>query len=527
MPLGRDPADRHPPPPRVRIARRRSGRTRRGGGSVGLPPLYVDPITLIAFADTDDEFGGYETALLRVANRYTYVGATDYQDFADQFDELTAAQKAGAVMVNIEFPFLAILQRGDSEGVLAAWVTDPNVLTEATRQSVTIDGASTLDDFRALAQACWQDAVDYAVAGGSSYAFHYASRLSVSASNGVPRAGIKAAAPANGLSWWTTGSGSDPVTAYTDMLADNQIGPLATAQNNAPGHGLAVYSFVPNSPEWLAYAGDWTSASAVRKDADGNTLGTDFSATDLPHWVAASIRPQPQLWRDACDDAVTALDLDAADVPDEVVAIVLAPGTEGRRNDFIDYQHWAGLGAKSVSGWLDSEVVPLFTSGDDDDPTFGPPEKVAIWTNATYYFVTQATNQGDANTTALELIANRIRHALEVELFGRDPDPVGDPAPWGSSVMATQDAWYLANSLRDEWWNDGSAGDWWTVAGGSQLPAGTTLDEDSPLAPWLDFTNDIGRTEVLTALRHYISTKMLDAVKAASAAISARTPLTA
>jgi hypothetical protein len=516
-----------PTPPRARLVRRRRGRNRSGGAG-GLPAIYADPALAIAFTDSDPEWHTYAGRVARAARRYTYmavVGQT-YADFTADFDALDATEKA-AVMVNLEYPWLEILMQRDDEGVDAAWLVDAAVLAEGTRQSITIDGGTTLAQFRTLAITLWREATTYALANGCSMVMHYGSAgLSFSEPTGAPWGGWAETARPSGRTYWLSDAVSHPSAEEkrTTISTQNGMASLIAAQRGATHHGVGMYCFVPSGDYADEIIDEWTEDGIVRKNTDGETVTPDYERDDLDHWTAVTSKWWPRLYVDFADDALADEAIEADDYPSSIAAMVFGPGIQAAVGDFRNRQQWAGLGMKTIDGYIGNEITPLYTDPTEDADKNRRPDALVVWADMRYYFVTEVIRARTAGGD-LERQTNIMRFAMEAELFGRDRDPAGDGFPFGETTQATLDAWYEANSLGDGWWNTDAEGDWWTVAGGSQLPAGLTLDSSCPLAPWLDFTADIGRAEVVTALRHYVSEKSVKSIEAASAVVASRTPV--
>ena len=77
-------------------------------------------------------------------------------------------------------------------------------------------------------------------------------------------------------------------------------------------------------------------------------------------------------------------------------------------------------------------------------------------------------------------------------------------------IQARQGKWLFDNSLTDGWWarnGDGAENRVWydLLDGGNKLPSPCVLDQNSPLAPWLNFNSQITTNHIHEALKNYIS----------------------
>jgi len=492
---------------------------------VGQTVLYADPRTLIAFSPSDPEYAAYESRLSAVSTRYTYLAcpaisghaANTYAAFVSAFDSLSTGDKAGAIMVNLEDTYwLTILNQPDTSGVNSAWQTAPEIIEEFSRQSVTLNGSTTLDTYRQVAAQLWNDAADYALGQGASDVIHYASvGQSFSDFTGVPRGGIRTYAPASGVSWWTTGS---PLMrdSYDTVVSTAALKGLMLGQTNASAHGCSIYCFIPNSSRADAVMSHYASASATRYSAGSIPQATDFDSSDLRHWVRDTARRQLAEYVRACVKTHETLGVSAAGVPSRTDAVLLGCGTPILTGSFINWQHWNGLLMRTADRVAEDEVAALFMAGDVDGPLFRSPRRIWFWHSAQYYFVSLATNTlASSNTVA------PTRWSHEVDLFQRPAYTPGEPI--GSTSQATQNAWFAANCMGDSWWNSGSAGHWWTVGSGSMLPSPCVLDSTCPLVTggWLTLDHSITRAEVVTAIKHWVSDTTVGGVEAARTALDA------
>jgi len=492
---------------------------------IGQTVLYADPRILVAFADTDPEYAAYEARLAAVSTRYTYLqayavtghAANTYAAFTAAFDGLSVSDKAGAIMVNLEYTYwLDILGRLDADGVNSAWVTAPEIVEEFSRQSLTLNGSTTLATFRQAAAALWNDAAAYALGEGASDVIHYSSvGLSFSDFTGAVRAGIRTSPPSSGVSWWVTGT--TPLrTSYDTAIAGGAFKGRMLGQTGADAHGCSIYSFVPNSDRGDSVMPNYASASGIRYNAASAVQSTDFESDDLRHWVRENGRRLLAEYGRACLNTHETFGVTAAGVPSRTDAIVLGVGTPALPGTFINWQHWNGLLMRTADRVAEDEVAALFRPGDSDGGFFLPPRRVWVWHFASYYFVTLATS-----TLASSNEVAQTRWSHEVDLFQRPAFTTGEPL--GSTNQSTQDAWFSSHCMGDGWWNADTNGYWWTVAAGSRLPAPCVLDSTCPLVRggWLALDHSVTRAEVVTAIKHWVSDTMVGGVEAARSALDA------
>lgn len=504
-----------------------AGEASQGGSGAGVA-LFADPALLIAFTSSDPEYAEYEARILAAAGRYRFLngGACTWSAFLSGYGALTAAEKA-SVMLNIEEPWLAVLSRRTDLGVVEAWRTDPAVLDEAARKGVTIDGSTTLDQFRSLAYGLWNDATEHAAANGSSRIVHYGTTgVAFSEPTGAPRAGWRydSDQPPSGATYWQADATYHPTMdeAVATLRDQDALASLMRASSGTAvlHHAPGIYSYVPlGSAAWSTIA-DWTYPGVTRRSA-GSTVLPDYAAADLLHWVKATARREVQAYRDLADAYLADGRISSADYPPGIAPVVFPPCVQATVGDFRQSNQWHGFAMKDTATWVEAELVAMFSEQGIDSPAAtARPDAVYLWCDVRTYFLTRAIAAragGDA-----ERLTNQTRFAWERDVFGRDPDPAGDPFPWGSTTQATLDAWHLANSLGDGWWVTDAEGPWWTVAGGSQLPGGLSIGPSCAIAEWLSFDADIGRAEVVLALRHFVSDRMASAVESAAEALASR-----
>lgn len=486
----------------------------RDGFGVGKVPIYVDPRIVLGFDEGDDEFAAYAERLEAVSSRFTYLSAdatggnvsNTYASVVAQYEALSAADRARPVMVNAEYPWLAILQTEEGGAVSSSWTdgtTYPQVQVEFTRQGLgTVSGSTTLAELQAAAQGLYNDISAELTSQGCPMVVHYASvGLSFSDFAGVPRGGLRASAPANGRSWFS----KNPYTIREaiDIEIDGKvIRYLTEAQSDDAVHGAAMYCFVPNSTRFTANIANYTSSQITRKNAAGTTVSPDFHADDLRFWVRDTSRRLIAEYRRAMHKSYANEGLSASLIPTKVCAIVHGFGIPALMGSFINWQHWIGLGMKDVTRTAEDEFAALFTAGDADSPLAGGPDMVMVWHSAKYYFVTiPFLNTNTDNDVQKQTFM--VRWAHEVDFFGRPAFTSGEPV--GNTNQTTQNTWFQTHQMGDGYWVDDVP--WWTVAGGSQLPSPCVLDGTTELAPWLDFTGDIYTSDVKLAIRHCVSEK--------------------
>lgn len=502
----------------------RRGRSPSGGR--GRVPLYADPRTLIAFSEGSSEYATYLARLERVATRYSYVSAAsnDYATFVSAFDALSAGDQTGAVMANVETPWLEMLMTTDAEGKDAAWLTDPAVVSEASRQGVTIGAGTTLDQYKAIGIKLWRDCADYARSRGCTRIIHYASpSWSFSFTGGPPRAGVRP--NATGQTCWPAG----PSDAFDDFSAAGELWALFAAQANSDAFGAGFYSFCPTSDDYSQLVESTTLAAYGwgRTLADGTTpASTDFDLDSLRYWtgqnsraMAAKLRKWLSYW-----SATESASRWGYGSRNRIAAIVFPCGNNANRDNFVDYHHWSGMGVKDPSETAACELGAMFYDLDDNQlagvADNGRADEVWIWDSAAFYHITQFVSQVGTGSTEAQKLIMRERCAMEKLVFGRPIVGTGEAAILGSTDVADHDTWYASNCMPDSTCNTTTAY-WWKLVGGNQLPSPCVLDQSSPLAEWLDFSADIKQPAGVNALRHFVSDRNVTTVELCRAAMDA------
>lgn len=494
-----------------------------GAGGGGAPILYADPSLLIAFSSGDSEYAAYAARISAVTTYYKFLDPSTqtYDGFVTAFAALSATDKR-RILLNMEYPWLEVLMQLDSEGVDATWRTDAAVIAEGSRQGYTIGVGTTLAQYRAIAAKLWRDCCDYALANGCESVTCYGSAgLSFSEPTGAPWAGWFPSLPASGTTYWLSDPTFHPTIGQQSATITTGQGAahLIAAQRNATHHGLGMYSWVPVGSQADNEIASWSASGIVRKNASG-TVTPDFVRSDLDTWTKATTQWLPQAYADLADSALAASQITSDQFPKSLCTIVFPPCVPPYVGGYVENQRWTGLGMKTTAGWLANEVMPFLQPANSDTRKGRRPDAVMLWCDVRSYFSTYPSNARAGGNA--ERLTNMARNAHEVEFLKRTASPAGDPFPYGSTTQATLDTWYTNNSLADGWWNTDANGPWWKRVGGNQLGSACTLDNTSPLAPYLNFSANITRTHVLTAIRHYASEKMASAVESCASAASWR-----
>lgn len=524
-----------PPDRKVRPVRR-SIRVRRRGGKPGfgwrsgIPHLYMDPQYCVAFSEADDpaEYATYAQRLAGYAHPYTYVGTiSTYAQATAAIDALTSEQKSGVVMIDLEFPWLAMLWRLDSEGVDAAWEAgwSAEIDVEEARQGIT---ASTLAHYKTLAKGVNNDSVAYAKAAGCAFVVQYCyGSPPFSEPTGVPVAGLMATPPPSATSYFL----SDPTYHPTleeqmaDRVLGGAIGDMGDAQAHADACTMSMYSFVASGDRASTLFPDTAIAGVTRKTGAGGAASPDFTTAVMRYWSKKTTQGMVRAATDAQASAVQRGSMSAANLGKTFCPIIWGPEVRAYTGEFEEWNHWMGPTGKGIAEWAEDDVGAFALAADADMTDPIRPSKVFVFADVRYYWVTLPTTKASADADYGNR-CRRTRWALEVALFQRPCPDTGHP--WGdettllgSTNQTDQDAFFdnAYSFLADGWWLTTANGNWWTVAAGNRLTAPCVLDQNSPLAPWLNFTRDIRRADVITAIRHWMSDRMCLAAAAGRTAL--------
>ena len=508
--------------------------------------LFADPDLLIALPSSDALYAGFAARLVAASTPYTYISGSGISGYVPQtsdaciadFDALSDAKKAGYVMVNCEFPWLDILSHGITEALpdtnpadgIVDWQADPAIISESLAQGGGApDSSWSLADYQSLAVKCWTNITDTLKAKAIPPAgiVHYATTtVPFSSSYGVPSGALRYSAPVAGTADWFKGYTAGHPTLEDQFAASVSNGKLVSLRKAQAGaiDGAAAYSFDPNSGKAVDEIDRWDN-SAERYDYAGTLLTPDFTSEDLDAAVAVTSRRMWGEYRKAIQDTIDSGGLTQSDYPETMAAIVFGSGINAHYlSSMVVRQARFGLYAKGAAASATNEIAAMFEPPDLNWPVVGPPDQVWVWHSGNYYFWTEPSRTTDPTHPTIVsnpnylLATNMMRWSHEVDFLQRPWPPTADDFPWGATADSTVHEWYADNRLGDDWWTNQSSV-WWTVAGGSQLPAPCVLDQTSPLAQYLDWTADIGWIHIRRAVRAAISEQLVSGVEQAKAAV--------
>ncbi len=502
-------------------------------------PFYVDLHKLaLGFSPSEPEFASYAARIRAVATEYFYVAANaagghasnTYGAVQSAIAAMTPEQRAMPWMLNAEYPWLEILQQLDSEGVDPAWQAE-HAATLAEESARTGIALTNLASYKALAIRVLQDLSDLARASGCPKHVHYSGSLSFSDSTGLPYAARRATAFPSGKHRVSTDATFYPTMEqrFAALVAGGAIRDQAKAQSHADADAPGIYCMVPNGDRAISSGAmaEWQT-SAIRYDANGVAQATDFDPTQTRLWVRDTSRRLMGEHRKAHRECWRLGQLAASEVPKRIEPVVFGPFGYAALDGAPMWFHWAGPDQKDIDRTIEDEILALFTPGDQDAPLCCAPAGVWWWNDVGYYY----SHLVESMKASSPLVA-QSRWGDEVAFFQRparttssllstEPERYGvlGSPPAGFASWGVYHATYFdQHSLGDDWHNSGSAGAWWTVAGGSRLPAPCVLDQTSPLAPWLDWTADIHLPHIRKARKHYLSDRACTFVERAVVAL--------
>lgn len=500
----------------------------------------MDPAQSFGF-NASDNASAYETYSARLALSappYKYVGSIGtYAEAAAAVDALTAEEKSRPVMLDLEFPWLAILWRMDSDGVPASpnrWdeLYPAECAAEATRQGITLDGTTTLETWKTAAKAVNQDAQSYAKAQGCAYVVGYFyGTPPFSEGTGVPCGGLHYTPPASANSYFLANADYHPTLdeQSAERVAEGSIGDMGDAQANADACTASVYCNVCSGDRADDVLPDTAIAGVTRKTGTGDAASPDYTSDVLSHWVRATTSRLMQSAHAAQGAAVAAGSMSAANLGKPICPIIWGPEVRAFTGEFEEWNHWMGPTGKSITRWAEDEVAAFNAVPDSDAPAVRKPPKIFVFNDVRYYWLTIPTTYSSSDATYGWRV-RRARWALEVALFGRPcPDtshPVADETTLlGVTTQASQDAFFdnAYSFMSDSWWQTGASGSWWSSGGGSLIPSPCVLDSSSPLVTggWITLSGfPKVRSTIITAIRHWLSDRTCQAAEAARAALA-------
>lgn len=419
---------------------------------------------------------------------------------------------------------------------------------------------------RRVGEKQWNDLSVYALGNGDGsyssspkarYVIHYAG-APADANNGVPRSGIRRIPNTTKRSYWER---NEFLFDFDDIYdggetSFDRTNSLYGSQTMASETAVSFYNTYPQSQEWAVGATFWFTDfdAGNRKNPEGTALSSDYSFADLLYWQTkehASIIGQ-------YNHALAEYNITNQTAPEKFAAIVTPMWSyEGGEITEILWNAWSGS-RKDPRLAAAMDAASLFSRRDQDNPITKSPDSVWVWDATHYYWIdipTKSTytpensqsspgnhptewpgystylSTNDPKVLNAGVIGQTMfaRNYLEKMLFGRpeyptallqliESDGISSGGIDGVSVnqargdiQARTGKWIFDNSLTDAWWVTNpyyihaENRVWYDPIGGSQLPSPCVLDQDSPLAPWLNFNSEIRTTDVIEAMRNYVS----------------------
>jgi hypothetical protein len=552
-------------------------------------------------SDPDDPTGAlakpYKDRLSAVSKRYKYMtddsgypdanqngipGSTKtrgYTGVVDHFNRLISRglDEEKTLMIELEYPWLAILQRLDSQGINSDWLTetyegDPipqEIRDEFDRQSAMgvsylsgglTPGSSgtTLTTFKEVTKRLYRDTAQYAKDNGAENVIHFLTHgiPFVSESSVVPYMGMRYEPTLDGRSWWGARSSYPTLEERYEQAMPGGVkgtfADLTEASISSDANVMQLYNLVANASN--ANAADyWSADSNISRlvpdefGAGGSAAAaTDFNLDDLNYWSKMTFAGSTYLFR----NKLQYLYDNSYDVePNKPLATIIVPDSYpisvgGNDGGFVLNNRWVYRKDPSVFGEVD--IAGLFAGSDANVPNTSYPDQIWIWTAGWFYGISIPTGRafGGTGNAIDEFVVLTSRCQLEKTLFGRtEMQTVAEgglsseaelvsstPNGADSGLVERRRAWLRANTLPNVYWDgryfytDNGNTIWysegvtnnvryWSAATGNQLPSPLTFDRNSALAPWLNFNNDIYKNDVRVALKHYRSEQNVSAIE--------------
>lgn len=463
----------------------------------------------------------------------------------------------GPVMVNVEYPWLVMLQ---AKQIDQKWLTSPQVIQEAARQGVDLS-TLTVSGFRELAVNCWRDLNKELEANDCPYWIHYASTgVAFHSFHGIPFGMIKLG-PIEGLTtrhfYYQGNTGANPWSptlrrTFNDRILNNSyatgtnaFNDVMRAQSNGPVHGPAAYSFVPNSLAGFCGATYWRNDSVTTQPTTLRLIGfsggvtfvnggtfnpIDYTEEALREAVKVT---SAEMWLEYYRACILTIEnglVERRHLPSRYAAIVsntVAPifRIQYPGGLWMSKNKWYGSLKKDPERTAEDEIEAIYKTNPrvkySDYPEIKKPDEIWIWNATNYYHlvlprvsvppvVSWDYSKTDDINAYCEILM--IRNAQEIEFFGR-PELSPGHTLWFSGSTTDNITYYSTNSLPETYWRDTTNRIWWGFSGGtytSFLPSPCNFNRNSPLAPWLNFDQEIRTNNVILAIKHKLSQDAVD-----------------
>lgn len=454
-----------------------------------------------------------------------------------------------------------------------SWLNDPQIISEFARQAqlgaegsphlfpVGYEGGltpgspgATIGTFKSVAKRFWNDQAAYVKSRGTENVIQYSSfgTTIVSATeSGVPRVAFRTDAATGGRSWWRGGFYYPNIK---DALAINKergmIEDVIQGSLSADMYGGSIYN-------WWANMGNEAAVSAWQAERDrlipdgigGSSVAeTDFDLEDLNYWVAKGAGQMMHELYSITEELAQERNNPAYKKGLAIILQLDAP--------ILALPNKAGGGRYAAQKWgymkdpavaADIEVLGPFGATDDNVPHMRKPDQVWIWqsswTNAKMLFelgTTGALYGEDQQTAKFGNLTARSQ--VEKRLFKRPMMQTErvDGFTAESEILANSNSLYdvspTSQKIREEWldrntlpnvywdarigtqYSEGASNNirFWSAATGNCLPSPCVFDRTSPIAPYLNFNNDLHKNEVRIAIKKWMSEQNVQAVEEAA-----------
>ena len=335
----------------------------------------------------------------------------------------------------------------------------------------------------------------------------------------------------------TNDSFFNPLSFTADIAA------LYQAQASANSIGIPNYNRMPNHPDYaegITYCFGSTPVPLL-KDSSSTPIGQDYRFGDLRYWQTKELGTVVGRYKDSL---VAGGVVDKVEIGKKKFGVILMPNLLGDNTKGpFGWNRWAGAGRKdpTITGTIDA--LSCLAQSDQYNPYAEPVDQIWIWDSATTYWWRFATTSGFGGLSAwyrnnleimlferpvyTEAIKAKMAEQYEQVKLSRTSGGVGGVPTLNvtlSSIDAAFGTWLsngdavLGNSnLGNTWWLASNNAIWYDPNdGGSKLPAPCNLSTSCPLAPWLNFNEQIRTPQIHVALRQYISDyncKYVEAIK--------------
>ena len=476
-----------------------------------------------------------------------------YNAFKMFYDRLSNDEKK-TVMIELEVPWLPIISTATGSAPETTWKDNVEVINEFKRQEAMDPRpaylaagqtpgsvSTTLYTYKEVTKRYWKDACQYAKDNGSENVILFTNGGGQYNHYGIaPWSGVRSNPTLDGRSWWRSTDDYRTLEQEYDRSLTSWMEAAAEAGASADANIIQLYNFFATTGSsegidvWNSYL-----QRLVPSGGGSAAAATDFNLDDLNYWARMTMGANLYQYR----NALTELDGLGYNVdPLRPVAAIVTPSSHpivsGSDGGNKINNRW--LYMKEPSKFSDIDIGGLFTSS-DENVTVSYPDQVWVWDasyeyNIRFPFGTWNGNSGTGSSTE-EFVVLGARCQWEKILFGRPymqtvaegglsseseltlSDPDNGFFGTDSALAERRRAWLRANTLPNVYWDNrtqNQSGTWfsegltndvrfWSAVTGSQLPSPLVFDRNIPLAPWLNFNNDIRKSHVRVAMKHWVS----------------------